>query len=399
MKIKFRISAILILVICCQFSSAQNSEKIKNDALTSIDSLIQRKMKEAGVVGLGAALIIDKKLVWTNGYGYADREDKTPFTPSTVMNIASISKTFTGVCIMKAVEEGILSLDEDINNYLPFKIVNPHYPDEKVTLRHLATHTSGLIDRYPFHRDSTYFYGGTKPEPLGEFLKNYFVPGGKYYSKDHFLNSKPGTYRQYSNVGAGLAGYIVELKTGKKLSKYAKKHIFKPLKMVNTGWALDDIDLKNHTEQYAKQEGNIRPTQLYELTTYPDGGVRTSVIELSRFFISLLNDGKYENVRILKKETAQEMLRFNYTESNKPENIKLNEVNSGIFWATKMNTSWIGHNGSDYGVKTFMLSDLNKEVGVILFSNTSFSDIKDELKLWDILEELFEYGSELKKDL
>jgi CubicO group peptidase (beta-lactamase class C family) len=362
---------------------------------TSIDSFIVNKMTETGIVGIGASIIIDKKLVWTNGYGYADKETKIPFTSSTIMNIASISKTFTGVCLMKAVQEGKISLDEDINNYLSFKVVNPNFPNDKITLRHLATHTSGLADRYPFYTDSTYYYGGSKPEPLGEFLKNYFVQGGRHYSKDNFLNAKPGTNRDYSNIGAGLVGYIIELRTGKTLNEYAKKHIFKPLKMQNSGWALNEIDINKHSKLYEKKGDSIVQIQLYEVTTYPDGGVRTSVQELSKFFISLLNDGKYKKTRLLKKETVEEMLRFQYSEQNKPENVKLNKVNQGIFWATKLGATRIGHNGSDPGVRTFMLSDLNKEFAVIVFFNTSLTE-KDEGTFFDIYEELYKFAKDMK---
>ncbi len=361
----------------------------------SINSFIVNKMNETGIIGIGASIIIDKKVIWTNGYGYADKENRILFTPSTIMNIASISKTFTGVCIMKAVEEGKVSLDEDINIYLPFKVINPNFPGDKITLRHLTTHTSGLTDRNPFYGDSTYYYGGQIPEALDEFLKNYFVQGGKHYSKDNFLNSKPGTNRDYSNIGAGLAGYIVELRTGKKLNEYAEKYIFKPLKMQNSGWALSEIDLTKHSKLYEKKGDSIVQIQLYEMTTYPDGGVRTSVNELSRFFISLLNDGKYKKTRILKMESVKEMLRFQHTETNKPENVNLKKLNQGIFWATKLGGTRIGHNGSDQGVRTFMLSDLNKEFAVIVFFNTKL-DEKDEGIYFDIYEELYKYAKELK---
>jgi CubicO group peptidase (beta-lactamase class C family) len=394
-----------LLLICCltalffvQKLSAQISTHIKNDKKNSIDSLIEKKMDQAGIVGIGAAIIIDKKLVWTKGYGFADKENKIPFSLTTIMNIASISKTFTGFCIMKAVEEGKVDLDEDINHYLPFKVINPNFPNEKITLRHLATHTSGLADRYPFYTDSTYVSKGQKPEPLGNFLKNYFVKGGKHYDKENFLNSKPGTNRDYSNIGAGLAGYIIELKTGQKLSEYSKKYIFKPLKMKNSGWNLSEINLKNHSKLYQKEDGKIKSIKLYEGTTYPDGGVRTSVDELSRFFITLLNDGKYHNTRLIKKELAQEMLRFQFTQSNKPDNVKPDKLNSGIFWATKMGGIRIGHNGSDPGVRTFMLSDLKKEVAVIVFFNTSLSEA-DEDKFFDIYEDLYKYGFELRSKL
>ncbi|MBZ4189406.1 serine hydrolase [Niabella sp. 3A5MI-3] len=81
---------------------------------------------------------------------------RTPFTISTIMNIASISKTVTGACIIKAEELGKATLDEDINQYFPFKIVHPYFRHEKITLRMLATHTSGLADRYPFYTDKTH---------------------------------------------------------------------------------------------------------------------------------------------------------------------------------------------------------------------------------------------------
>jgi len=173
-KIKFAFTYFLMTIIGYQILLAHNFTNIKEDKKTTIDSIVEKKMREVKIVGMGSAIIIDKKVVWTKGYGYADKEKNIPFTPSTIMNIASISKTFTGVCLMKAVEDGKVYLDEDINTYLPFKVINPNYPKEKITLRHLATHTSGLADRYPFYTDSMYFYGGKKPEPLGDFLKNYF---------------------------------------------------------------------------------------------------------------------------------------------------------------------------------------------------------------------------------
>ena len=362
---------------------------------TSIDSFILNKMTETGLVGIGASIIIDKKVIWKGGYGFGDKENKIPFTTSTNMNTASISKTFTGVCIMKAVEEGKVSLDEDINNYLPFKVVNPNFPSEKITLRHLATHTSGITDRNPFYGDSTYYYGGSKPEPLGKFLKNYFEQDGKHYSKANFLNAIPGSYRDYCNIGAGLAGYIIELQTGKTLHEYAKKHIFKSLKMQNSGWALNEIDIANHSKLYEKKGDSIVQIPLYEMTTYPDGGVRTSVDELSKFFIALLNSGKYNKKRILKSESVEEMIRFHHTETNKPENVNIKKLNQGIFWATKLGATRIGHNGSDQGVRTFMLSDLNKELAVIVFFNTKL-DEKDEGIYFDIYEELYKYAKELK---
>lgn len=387
--------AILIIVSAVQKTAGQSITTRGRDTTSlKLDSVINKRMEASGLVGLGAAIIVDNKVVWSKGYGYADKENKKPFTPNTIMNIASISKTVTGVCLMKAVEEKKLSLDDDINKYLPFKVVNPNFPNKKITLRNLATHTSGITEREPIY-DSTYYYGGDSPVPLGRFLKDYFDPTGKYYSKDNFLNKEPGSYREYSNIAAGLAGYIIEQVTGKKLNEYSKQYIFTPLKMKNTGWFLSEINRSNHSKLYSKQGDTLKIIPLYGGTTYPDGGVRTSVSELSHFFIALLNNGVYNGASILKKQSVTEMLRFQYTTANKPENVQLDKINSGIFWATKLGATRIGHNGSDPGVRTFMLADLPKEVGVILFVNTSLTD-KDEGKFFAIYEELYKYGVQLK---
>lgn len=395
-KVLTNIAAVVLILLSGKAAPGDQTQLLAVNASRALDIMVEQRMKEAGIAGLGAAIIVNKKVVWTKGYGFADKEHAVPFTPNTIMNIGSISKTLTGAALMRAVQEGKLSLDEDINSYLPFKVINPFFPTDRITLRQLATHTSSITDRWSVY-EGTYHYGSDSPEPLGDFLKGYFASSGKNYSKDNFLHVKPGTHREYSNIAAGLAGYIVEIATGEKLNVYTKRHIFVPLKMDNTGWFLSEIPLANHSKLYVAQ-GLTIPIQLYGVTTYPDGGVRTSVADLSKFFIALLNEGEYEGVRILEKPQVAEMLRFQYTNSNKPDNVNLNgedSVNSGIFWATKFDVTRIGHNGSDPGVMTMMLSDLSKEVGVILFVNTSLSE-QDSGYYGDIFDDLWKHAVTLK---
>jgi CubicO group peptidase (beta-lactamase class C family) len=396
MKIN-RIASVIAAAALCLLTvplalATQSQAPLPVDA--TLDGFIMQRMDEAGIVGLGAAIIVDKRVVWSQGYGFADRETATPFTPDTVMNIGSISKTITGVAMMHAVQEGKLSLDEDINHYLPFKVSNPHYPQEKITLRQLATHTSGITDSWPVYR-RTYHYGGDAPQALGEFLAGYFTPGGAHYSTDNFLNARPGRLREYSNIGAGLAGYIVEMAVKAPLNLYSKRHIFTPLQMDNTAWFLSEVPKAKHSRLYVAQDGLSIPIPLYGATTYPDGGVRTSVADLSKFFIALLNDGHYEDTAILHKPMVDQMLSFQYTDANKPENVNLAEDNSGLFWATKRNLTWIGHGGSDPGVKTEMLADLSKEIGVILFSNTSLSG-QELRQYFAIFLEIWKHAEALK---
>ncbi len=339
----------------------------------ALDRTIEQRMREGGLVGVGAAIIVDKRLVWMQGYGFADRERAIAFTPDTAMNIGSISKTVTGVALMRAVQDGKLSLDTDINAYLPFEVRNPSFPDMPITLRQLATHTSSITDRWSVY-ERTYHYGGDAPEPLAGFLADYFVVGGKYQAAENFPPNKPGTHREYSNIAAALAGYIVERAVGERLDAYTQRQIFAPLRMRSTAWFLSQVPPQRHAQLYVAQNGLSIPIPLYGGTTYPDGGVRTSVADLSRFFLALLNDGAYDGARILGPATVAEMQRFQYTAANKPDNVELEQKNSGIFWATKFNVTRIGHGGSDPGVKTEMLSDLDKRVGIIVFTNTSLDE-------------------------
>lgn len=354
------------------------------------------RMSEAGMVGVAAAIIVDKHVVWTKGYGFSDKAQAIPFTPNTVMNIGSISKTITGVALMRAVEEGKLSLDADINIYLPFKVVNPHLPHARITLRQLATHTSSITDRWAVY-EGTYHYGSDSPEPLDRFLRDYFSPDGKLYAKDNFLNAAPGTQREYSNIGASLAGYIVERAVGQRLDVYTQQKIFDPLKMKDTSWFLSKTALDKHAKLYVSQFGLAIPIPPYGGTTYPDGGVRTSVSDLSRFFIALLNEGEYEGVRILQRRSANEMLKFAFTAESKPQNVDLKEKNSGIFWQSKFNVTRMGHGGTDPGLKTEMLTDLSKDIGVILFTNTSL-DAQGMAAYSAIFEAIWKRAEDLKRD-
>ncbi len=383
---KFILPLLLLLTIT---SYAQN------DKGQNIDSFINQKVGKSGIIGLGAAIILDKDLVWKQAYGYADKENKILFTPNTIMNIGSISKTITGVCLMRAIEYKKLSLDEDINKYLPFKVNSAFFPEDKITLRQLATHTSGISDQSPLY-DSSYYYGGDSPEALGEFLKNYFDPKGKYYKKENFLNYRPSTHNNYSNIATALAGYIIEIVTGEKLNEYSKRLIFQPLHLNNTGWFLSEINVEHHTKLYNKETDSTTTIKLYGLTTYPDGGVRTSVLDLSKFLICILQKGQLNGAQILTNESVEEMLKPEFNASNRPDNMDIIKDNMGILWAIKDGGSKIDHRGADPGVNTYMYYDIKKQVGVILFMNTSLSDsgMKDFISIYD---ELWKYGMVLKK--
>lgn len=336
----------------------------------AIDSLIAAKMEAAGIMGLAGSIWVDGREVWSKGYGYRDYLRVHRFTPTTPMSIASVSKTFTGAAMMRLVAEGKLDLDADVNRYLPFPVRNPRFPDIPITLRMIATHTSSIKDRWEIYR-AAYHWGGDAPESLAEFVTSYFAPVGSRFSADNYTPTAPGTTREYSNFGAALVGFIIERLTGERLDSYTRRHIFMLLGMRSTGWFLRDLPIEALSTQFVEQEGWAIPVPHYGLSTYPDGGVRTTVTDLSRFFQALLNHGEHAGERILPTAQAREMTRFQFSGPIFPKGYGPNEGNSGLFWRTRRNGELIGHGGSDPGVQTAMLSTVDRRIAVVLFSNTS----------------------------
>jgi CubicO group peptidase (beta-lactamase class C family) len=336
----------------------------------TIDSLVAAKLEETGLMGVAGSVFVDGRQVWSKGYGHRDYLRTQPFTPTTPMTIASITKTFTGAAMMRLVAEGKLDLDADVNRYLPFRVRNPRFPDTPITLRMIATHTSSITDRWEVYR-ATYHWNGDAPESLADFITSYFALDGHRYSADNYTAMTPGAARDYSNIGAGLVGFIIERLTGERLDAYTRRHILTPLGMRSTGWFLRDLPTAELSTQFVAQDGFAIPLPRYGGTTYPDGGVRTTVNDLSRFFLALLNHGEHDGVRILPAAQADEMTRFQFSGPTYPEGYGPDEGNSGLFWRTRRNGEFIGHGGNDPGVQTVMLSTVDRRVAVVLFSNTS----------------------------
>src|SRR5687768_5291838 len=302
----------------------------------ALDRLIAEKMAAVDLVGVGAAIIVDGEVVWSNGYGHADRARAIPYTPATVQPVASITKTITAVAMLQAVEDGRLDLDADINDYLPFRVVNPHDPNGRITLRTLATNSSGILDRWPAYRQQ-YNYAGEPVEPLEDFLRSYLLPGGALYAPENFADAAAGRHYEYSNFGAAIAGLIVERAVGEPLPEYAARRIFAPLQMDATVWRLADADPATHAKLYVAQGSLTSPIEPYEGATYPDGGVRTSVADLSKLFVALLGDGSApaDGARILSPASVRELRRFQFSPGDAPANLDLDEENEGLFWQTK----------------------------------------------------------------
>lgn len=130
-------------------------------------------------------------------------------------------------------------MDMHINDALPFSVINPAAPDTPITLRHLVSHTSGIQNSSVYEQA----FGFSDPTvSLGDFLRNYLaVDGNLYDADDNFTGEIPGATYEYSNIAAGLAGYVLEKATELPLNACARENIFTPLGMTNSGYFLAEF--------------------------------------------------------------------------------------------------------------------------------------------------------------
>jgi CubicO group peptidase (beta-lactamase class C family) len=297
----------------------------------------------------------------------------------TVMNVASISKTLTGTSLMILVQQGKLDLDRDVNDYLPFKIENPHFPGTEITARQLLTHTSSIIDFDELYYSRTmYFPGADNPISLGEFVREYLSRAGVYFDPANFALYPPGSERQYSNIGYGLAGYLVEVLSGQSLNRFSAEKIFEPLDMRSTGWMLSEVDTEKHARLYELNKNGHVEVEWYGLATWPDGGMRTSVRDLSRFLAAMINTGEFAGSRILGSDILQVMFQPQFARDEVLENVAEDASRrQAVTWSYRDDlaaNTVVGHSGSDPGVTTHAYFYPATGGGAILLVNTS-SDI------------------------
>lgn len=334
------------------------------------------KLLSAGAAGFAMAVIDRDGARWSEARGFADLAEQKPMTTDTIMNIASISKTVTGTSLMMLVEQGKLDLDRDINDYLSFTVRHPAHPEVAITTRQLLSHSSAIQDRKDIYSSETvYFPGADNPISLGEFVQAYLSVDGRFYDPENYADYPPGTEKDYSNVAYGLAGYLVESISGQPLNRFSAEHIFQPLGMNSTGWMLSEIDQGQHAMLY-KWVGNERTVfGLYGLATWPDGGLRTNVTDLGKFFAAIIGGGQFQGTRILQGSTVKTMLAPQFSQGQVLEVVEDGEnQQQAITWVYRTlsdGSTVVGHSGGDPGIITHAYYFPETGTGAILLVNTS----------------------------
>ncbi len=376
-----RISLSIVIITTLSTCTNSSSENINN--------YFNQKFMDAGFTGLQAACIKDGELSWFGNFGFKNINTGDAINDSTVFMIASCSKPVTALGIMKLYDQGLIDLDTDINDYLPFKISNPKHPEKVITIRMLLTHTSSLMDNWDL---LTPLYtlnsgGGDSPIPLKQFVKSYFIPKGQHYDAErNFAEYEPGTNLSYCNMGYAIAGVLIEIITGDPFPIYMKNEVFKPLGMNNTYWLLADIPHENIARPHERMENEKGETHYevllnYGYPDYPDGQIRTTVSDYAEILKLMLNKGKVNGIEFVREETIEEMLRIQYPEVAKYQAISwnYNEFEHWLYYL--LNPRFPAHTGVDPGVATVTCFDPDKKSGAIIFLNNSAPSSFGTMKL------------------
>ncbi|UCF16683.1 MAG: beta-lactamase family protein, partial [Phycisphaerales bacterium] len=204
----------------------------KAEKAEKVDSLFA-KLNNTDSPGIAVLVVRDGKVLLRRGYGMANLEHKIPITPTTVFDVASVSKQFTGLAVCILVEQGKISLEDDIRKYIP------ELPDfgHKITIEHLVHHTSGLRD-WP----ATLALAGWRLDDVISFdqiLRMAF--------KQQDLNFVPGSEYSYSNTGYNILVEMAQRVTSQTFRQWTEDNIFRPLGMAHTHFHDD------HTEVVANK--------------------------------------------------------------------------------------------------------------------------------------------------
>ncbi len=393
------IPIILLIILCssCQTNQQEKTPLKKKAELVEthpfnkkLDSLYKLSVFN----GFSTTVVDSSGIIYNEGYGYADVSQKKRYTENTVINIASISKVFIGIALLKAEEMNFINLDDPINKHLPFKVINPNYPNEPITVRQLATHTSSIIDTDIYmetcyinkddiaindklNRYELYYQNPSKKwMPLAEYLSKILKEGEAFYNTSTFSKRKPGEEREYSNIGAALCALVIEYASNEPFNEFTKEHIFMPLGMTSTCWFFEEA---NDTA-YSKLYYDSFELPYYKILSYPDGGLITSSTDLGQFLSELIN-GYSGKGSVLNPKSYKEFFRSQLDERALAGK---QNFNVGLFIDKELAYNVIGHTGGDPGTNTMMYFNTETKKGKILITNTDSEKENSDSIFWGI---------------
>jgi CubicO group peptidase (beta-lactamase class C family) len=313
--------------------------------------LIPEEMKKQNIPGMAVTLVDDGQVLWSEGFGYTDWDHKTPVTADTPFSIQSMSKSFTAAAVLMGVQDGLLDLDTPISQYLPDFHLNSIFeerPEEKITLRHLLSHTAGFTHDAPVGNNND-IQPGTWKEHI-------------YSIADTWLLFPVGTRYGYSNDGIDLAAYILEVRAGMPFPQYVKTRLLDPLGMTHSTFDINTI--RAMPDRAIGHSLFFRQAPL--VTMMPSGGVYSTSNDLARYLLFYLNLGKAGEQQLLTPELMKAMYEGQFSATARAG------YGMGLtFSHDKTGMLRVNHNGGGFGFLSQMTWYPEMKFGVAWVSNTS----------------------------
>ncbi len=338
--------------------------------IAELSQQIQSVVDTTGVTGLSVALVDDQVIVWSEGFGYADKENGVKATPETVYGIASISKLFTATAIMQLAENGKIDIDQPLTTYIPEFSINSRFAGSgPITARNVMTHHSGL----PSNLLNGIFANGDNEVSLTESAFDELVQE----LDNEYVGSPPNTTFSYSNLGYSLLGHAVQQPSGQGFIEYVDQAIFQPLGMKSSSFSLTPEIEQLRSKEYR----NGKEVEYIWSRDVPAGSMSTNVRDLSRFMMTVFGEGELDGERILKAETLAEMLTPQHGD------IPLDmDVQWGLgWWLLPIGLDYAGrnawHSGGE-GMWNSMLYTLpDHKLGVVVLGNSSEAENPEFIKI------------------
>jgi CubicO group peptidase (beta-lactamase class C family) len=308
-----------------------------NDPSTQIDALL--RPYQGAVPGASVLVVRDGLPVFRHAYGLSNLETRTAATPATNYRLASMTKQFTAASILLLAEDGRLTLDDPVRKWLPSLPAAAN----GITLKHLLTHTSGLIDYEDLIPEGT-----TQQVHDADVLRLLEAENRTYFA--------PGTQYRYSNSGYSLLALIVGRSSGKDFATFLRERIFKPLSMQNTVAFEQGIStVANRAYGYSLVNNSWKGTdQSLTSAVLGDGGIYSSIDDLAKWDAAL-----YDN-RLLRRES----LRSAFAPATKTDDPA---VQYGYGWRISGEALW--HSGETMGFRNVIVRYPTHHLSVVVLTN------------------------------
>ncbi len=294
---------------------------------------------QGSVPGASVLVLQNGEPVVRRAYGMADLENGVAATPATNYRLASVTKQFTAAAILLLAEDGRLALDDPLRRWLP-SLPAAALP---VTIRHLLTHTSGIVD-----------YEDVIPPGTSVQLRDADVL--RLLESQDTTYFAPGSTYRYSNSGYALLALIVERASGESFARFLRERIFEPLGMENTVAREEGISTVTHRAYgYSGRDGRWERTdQSLTSAVLGDGGIYSSIDDLARWDAALYDD------RLLRRESLA--LAFTpATATGDPG------VAYGFGWRITGETVW--HSGETRGFRNVIVRWPGRRLTVVVLTN------------------------------